>query len=96
MEFLKDSAKRTTSVRWPDAIDSRLEVLVAVASAAGEQVSRAQLLAALVAAASLDEADLAATVHAYRRQLHEEFARTTAQVEDLPPVRRAGPKRRPN
>jgi hypothetical protein len=31
MELLKDSAKRTTSVQWPQAIDDRLQVLVAIA-----------------------------------------------------------------
>jgi DNA-binding response OmpR family regulator len=94
MELLRDSPKRTTSVQWPDAVDARLEILAALATAAGEQVSRAQLLAALVAMAPLDKEALSVAVHSYRQQLHEEFATATAQVEDLPRVRRSGRKRR--
>jgi len=36
MELLEDSAKRTTSVQWPQAVDDRLQVLVAMAAAAGD------------------------------------------------------------
>lgn len=94
MELLKDSAKRTTSVQWPDAIDARLEVLIALAAASGEQVSRSQLLAALVAGAPMDGGKLGDAVRAYRRQRPEEFSQATAAAGEVPTVRRPGAKRR--
>jgi DNA-binding response OmpR family regulator len=94
MDLLVDSAKRMTSVKWPDPVDDRLEVLLALLKAEGEQVSRSQLLAALVARAPLDGGALAETVRTYRRQMPQEFTQATAAVVDLPTVRHPGAKRR--
>lgn len=94
MELLKDSAKRTTSVQWPQAIDDRLQVLVAMAAAAGEPVSRAQLLAALVAGTPMEGEHIGEAVRSYRRQRPEEFRQATRTAGELPMIRPPGPKRR--
>ncbi|OLT30704.1 hypothetical protein BJF79_38385 [Actinomadura sp. CNU-125] len=94
MELLKDSAKRTTSVQWPDAVDDRLQVLVALAAAEGVQVSRAQLLAALVASAPMDGVQLGEVARTYLRERPEPFTQATGSAGDLPVVRRPGAKRR--
>lgn len=94
MELLKDSTKRTTSVQWPEAVDARLEVLVALAAADGEQVSRAQLLAALVANSPMDGGQLSEMIRSYRRQRPEEFTQATSTAGEMPTIRRPGPKRR--
>jgi hypothetical protein len=95
MELLKDSAKRTTSVQWPQAIDDRLQVLVAMAAAAGEPVSRAQLLAALVAGVPMEAEHIGAVVRSYHRQRPEEFREATGTAGELQTIRPPGPKRRP-
>lgn len=94
MELLKNSQKRTTSVQWPEAVDDRLEALLGLAVAAGERVSRAELLAMLVAEAPLNGRQIGERVRAYRQLLPDEFSQTTTQVGELPVVRRPGPRRR--
>lgn len=94
MELLMDSAKRTTSVQWPEAVDARLEVLLGLLKAAGEPVSRAQLLAALVADAPLNGRRLGNTVRAYRSQEPAAFSQATAAVGEIPDVRHPGARRR--
>lgn len=93
MEQLKDSERRTTSVQWPTAVDDRLDMLLRLLAVEGVPTSRAQLLAALVAAAPLDGPKLARTVNAYRKLLLDVF-QEQAVSQPLPTVRRPGPRRR--
>ncbi len=92
MELVWQARRRKTLVHWPEAIDSRLEILVRSATAGGENVSRSQLLAALVAAADTSPEALAALVHAYRRTLVDDFT-AGHDRQDLPDVRHPGPRR---
>lgn len=94
MDLLKDSGKRVTSVQWPEAVDARLDTLIALAARAGEQVSRSQMLAALVADASMDDGELGEKVRLYRSQLLTEFITETSRAGDLPTLHRPGRKRR--
>ncbi|MGI5473342.1 hypothetical protein [Streptomyces sp. CA-132043] len=91
MELLCQQTRRTTSVSWPADIDRHLNVLVRAAAAAGERTNRAELLAALVAAAETDSAHLAALLHAYRRLPND--ALDDSGHDDLPVVRAPGPRR---
>ena len=56
-----------TSVWWPIPVDLRLNTLVDRQAANGGEVTRSQLLAALVAAASADSEELETLVRSYRK-----------------------------
>ncbi|MFF2952648.1 hypothetical protein ACFVVU_15050 [Kitasatospora sp. NPDC057965] len=91
MELLWRTRRRKTLVEWPQAVDDRLEDLVRAAIAAGENVSRSQMLAALVASADTAPTALADVIRTYR--LLEADAFTHATPDDLPAPRRLGRKR---
>ncbi len=65
-EPLRDSEKWASSVVWPAPIDMRLSALVDIARDAGESLSRAELLAALILSATADGVELGKLVRAYR------------------------------
>jgi hypothetical protein len=92
MELVWQAQRRRTLVDWPQAVDDRLEILVRAATAAGENVSRAQLLAALVAAADPTPDTLAELLRNYRQMHLADFA-AHHDREDLPTVRHPGPRR---
>jgi hypothetical protein len=77
-ELVRYSEKRNTLVRWPKLVDERLNMLLALAEQAGEQASRAQILAALVCQAPVDGEGLGVMIRTYRRlpvdQLEQELA----------------------
>lgn len=93
MELLKDSERRTTSVQWPAEVDAHLDLLRRVAAAQGVPISRAQLLAALVADATLDGRRLAGIARKYL-QRHAGDLRSPEIIDELPSVRQAGRRRR--
>ncbi|MET7944190.1 hypothetical protein [Streptomyces sp. NPDC005302] len=93
MELLhRQQQRRTTSVQWPEDIDRHLNILVRAATAAGERTSRAELLAALVAAADPQPEQLTVLLHRYRRLPETALAEDESR-EDLPHVRSPGPRR---
>ncbi|RPE37188.1 hypothetical protein [Kitasatospora cineracea] len=92
MELLWQQARRNTLISWPEDVDRRLDILVRAATAAGENTSRSQILAALVTAADPDPQHLAATLRAYRL-LHTDALTGDSQRDDLPSVRNPGPSR---
>lgn len=87
---LIDTPKRTTSVCWPIAVDDRLDRLHQLAREAGEQTSRAQILAALVAQAPLDGEGLGVLIRAYRRLPAAEFEAATGPMPEV--ARQPGPR----
>ncbi|MEU2026686.1 hypothetical protein ABZ565_31695 [Streptomyces sp. NPDC016469] len=92
MELLCHQQRRATSVLWPEDIDRRLNILVRAAAAAGERTSRAELLAALVAAIEVEPEQVAALLHHYRRLPADTLADDEDRA-DLPAVRTPGPRR---
>lgn len=89
-ELLWRSGKRTTLLYWPAAVDDRLDALHQLT--AGENASRAQILATLVCAVSLDGEPLGESIRAYRRLTLADF-----RVDQPAPTRvtrRPGPRRR--
>lgn len=92
MKLLHQQRRRQTSVLWPEDVDRRLNILVRAAAAAGERTSRAELLAALVAAADVEPEQLAALLHHYRR-LSADALTGDQDRDDLPDVRAPGPRR---
>lgn len=92
MELLCHQQRRTTSLLWPEDIDRRLNILVRAAAAAGERTSRAEVLAALVAAVEVGPEQVAALLHHYRR-LPADALVSDEDRDDLPAVRTPGPRR---
>jgi hypothetical protein len=92
MELLHQQRRRQTSVLWPEDVDRRLNILVRAAAAAGERTSRAELLAALVAAVDVEPEQVAALLHHYRR-LPADALTGDQDRDDLPAVRAPGPRR---
>ncbi|WP_329574970.1 hypothetical protein OG500_38000 [Kitasatospora sp. NBC_01250] len=92
MELLWQQARRNTLITWPEDVDRRLDILVRSATAAGENTSRSQILAALVTAAGTDPQHLAAILRAYRL-LRTDALTGDSHRDDLPAVRTPGPPR---
>ena len=74
MDYLSDANRRKVLFVLPEPVDDRLESLTRVARAARIQVSRSQLLAALVASAPTDPARLARVMHHYLAQDAQVFS----------------------
>jgi hypothetical protein len=92
--LLKDSQRRTTSVQWPAEVDAHLELLIRLAAARGVVISRAQMLSALVATASLDGAAVAGMAQRYLGGMNEgDLPATAPPPHHLPEVRRRGRQR---
>lgn len=64
--LIKKCPKVQSSVYWPAPVDERLNELVDLAKEAGEELSKADLLAALVRNAPIDGRELGELVRAYR------------------------------
>ncbi|MGW0337616.1 hypothetical protein ACWD0J_38405 [Streptomyces sp. NPDC003011] len=89
MELLWQGPRRKTLVGWPEDVDTRLDVLVRAAAAAGEQTSRSQVLAALVTAAEVRPTVIAELLHSYRQMPADALEADNAR-DDLPSVRSPG------
>ncbi|MFD8261615.1 hypothetical protein ACFV19_22370 [Streptomyces griseoluteus] len=92
MNLLWQQPRRNTLVTWPNDVDQRLDILVRAAVAAGEQTSRSQILAALVATAEASPEAVADLLHAYRRLPTDALAADNERP-DLPTIRTPGPSR---
>ncbi len=92
MALLWRATARKRLVRWPQSVDDRLEVLVRLGLAQGEQLSCAQLLGALVATFPTDPAEVSRCLNAYRR-MHEDEFQAAFDPQGLPELKRLGPKR---
>jgi hypothetical protein len=75
-QLVRDCAQKQAAVAWPLPVDMRLDQLLAQADAAGENTSRKELVAAIIATTTLTDAQLGRTLRRYR----------TAKVRDLLPV----------
>ena len=73
-ERLRDSKDKQVGIRWPIALDQRLDDLVARADDAGASTNRRELIAALLLAADLTGTQLVEVVMTFR----------TALVKDAP------------
>ncbi|MEU1969382.1 hypothetical protein ABZ541_29000 [Micromonospora sediminicola] len=93
MGLLKNSPRRTTSVQWPAEVDAHLDLLVRLAANEGIPISRAQMLSALVANASLSGPTMAKMARRYLGQLKVGDLARAAQPDDLPEVRHRGRQR---
>jgi hypothetical protein len=92
--LLKDSQRRTTSVQWPVEIDDRLDLLVRVAADQGIPISRAQMLSALVAHASLSGSTVAKITRHYLGTINAgDLERAAPASGRLPTVRHRGRQR---
>lgn len=91
---MKDSPRRTTSVQWPAEVDAHLDLLVRLAADQGVLISRAQMLSALVADASVSGAAVGRLARRYLGQLKAgDLARLAPRPDELPAVRHRGRQR---
>ena len=74
--LLRDCPQKQAAVAWPMPVDMHLDRLLAQADAAGENTTRKELAAAIVASAKLSDAQLGKLLRWYR----------TAKVRDLVPI----------
>jgi hypothetical protein len=81
-----------TQVYWPLVVDNRLDELVVAARSAGERVSRAEMLAALVWHASVDGEGLGVMVRACRRAVDQLRDGGVARERRPGPLPRSAPK----
>lgn len=93
MALLWRARTRRRLVQWPESVDQRLEILVRLALADGEDTSAAQVLAALVATCPTNPEEINQRLKAYRRMGEEEFW-GQFDPSGLPELRRPGPRRR--
>ncbi|WP_405940592.1 hypothetical protein [Streptomyces sp. NBC_00207] len=94
MELLWRTQRSNALVTWPDAVNERLDQLVAAGLAAGENANRSQLLAALVVQAELSPAFVSEVLQSYRSLSTDALdAANRSAAEQWPQVRRTGPRR---
>lgn len=92
MELLWRQPRRNTLVSWPEEVDQRLDILVRAAAAVSEHASRAQVLAALVAAVEVRPDLISDLLHTYRR-LPASALTDGNDRQDLPDIRSPGAPR---
>lgn len=63
---LSRSRDRQVGMRWPIALDDKLDGLLAAAEDAGERTNRKEIVAALIAACALDGPAMGELLRAYR------------------------------
>lgn len=90
---MKDSPRRTTSVQWPAEVDAHLDLLVRLAADQGVLISRAQMLSALVADASVSGATVGRLARRYLGRLKAGDLARLAPPDELPAVRHRGRQR---
>jgi hypothetical protein len=96
-EPLRRSRDKQVSLRWPWALDQRLDDLVARAEEAGERTNRRELLSALILATDMTGQELGSVLRRYRTcPVADALLDTEAEVgENVVRLRRhrPGPRR---
>ncbi len=72
-QLVRECPQKQAAVAWPVPVDVRLDELLAQAEAAGENTSRKELVAAIIATTRVTDAQLGKLLRRYR----------TAKVRDL-------------
>ncbi len=72
-QLVRDCPQKQAAVAWPFPVDARLDELLTQADAAGENTSRKELAAAIIATTQLSDVELGQLLRWYR----------TAKVRDL-------------
>ena len=92
MRLVSDAERRKTLVALPEPVDERLELLIRVARGAGVQVSRSQMLAAMVANAPTAQKGLSLMLLRYL-SLNQPTFSAGHPDGDLPEVTHRGRRR---
>ena len=66
-QLVRDYPEKQAAVSWPLPVDARLDELLAQAEAAGENTSRKELVAAIIALTRLTDVQLGRMLRRYRR-----------------------------
>lgn len=65
--MIRDCPQKQAAIAWPLPVDARLDELLAQASAAGENTSRKELVAAIIANVKVSDAQLGRLLRQYRK-----------------------------
>src|SRR5689334_1965029 len=66
-QLVRDCPQKQAAVSWPLPVDARLDELLAQADLAGENTSRKELVAAIIATTRLSDEELGRLLRQYRR-----------------------------
>lgn len=66
-QLVRDCPQKQAAVSWPLPVDVRLDELLAQADAAGENTSRKELVAAIIATTRVTDAELGRLLRRYRK-----------------------------
>jgi hypothetical protein len=66
-QLVRDCPEKQAAVAWPLPVDARLDELLAQAEAAGENTSRKELAAAIIAFTRVTDAQLGRLLRRYRK-----------------------------
>jgi hypothetical protein len=66
-QLVRDCPQKQAAVAWPLPVDVRLDELLAQANAAGENTSRKELVAAIIAGTRVSDAQLGRLLRQYRK-----------------------------
>jgi hypothetical protein len=66
-QLVRDCPEKQAAVAWPLPVDARLDELLAQAEAAGENTSRKELVAAIIALTTLTDTQLGRLLRRYRK-----------------------------
>lgn len=66
-QLIRDCPQKQAALAWPLPVDARLDELLAQASAAGENTSRKEIAAAIIASTRVSDAQLGRLLRQYRK-----------------------------
>lgn len=92
-QLVRDCPQKQAAVSWPLPVDVRLDELLAQADAAGENTCRKELVAAIVAATRLTDAQLGRLLRRYRKTKVRDLV-SMADGENVVPFTKHRPGRR--
>lgn len=92
-QLVKDCPQKQAAVAWPLPVDLRLDQLLAQADACGENTSRKELVAAVIATTAMTDAQLGRLLRRYRTAKVREVV-TIPSGENIVPFvsRKPGPR----
>jgi hypothetical protein len=95
-QLIRDCPQKQAAIAWPLPVDVRLDELLAQASAAGENTSRKELVAAIIASTRVSDTQLGRLLRQYRKTrvrdliVFQEGENVVPFVKHKPGPRRSG------
>lgn len=94
-QLIRDCPQKQAAVAWPLPVDARLDELLAQADAAGENTSRKELAAAIIASTRVSDARLGRLLRWYRKARVRDLVSPSPGENVVPFTKhKPGPRRR--